>query len=458
MSDETKNVTARDIVAKVEAMQGALSDGQRAQVAQLIEDSVDERVAARMEAAKVKPEPEPGREMAGTRYARMGLNEIDVQMAHGILADAQRQGISRNGPSEELRGLVAALQERAAADDGVPMRAMDTTDTSAVVGVQYMTQMWDAATQSAVVAPLIRSFPMNAKTGYIPVFGAPPVPVAYPESTTDDPADYDTQDTTFARVSVTASKFGIHQKWSGEIEEESIVPFVQAIRERSQMSVAFYTDDIVVNGDTTLAATGNINSDDALLAANHRLVQFDGIRHAAIVDTTTNTAAIAGASIALSDLTGLRPLCIDRTRLTDWAHPANPRDFIYLINPEGYDAVQNIDELVTVDKYGANATVLTGEVAAIGRNPLLVTMAVPLTEADGKVSTTAGNNTKDQVVAFNRNALSIGYLRQMTVETYRKAYKDQNGIIMFWRMALARYTPTGSATSGTEWAAVLRNI
>jgi len=455
MSDQT-DVTTRDIMAKVEAMQGALSDNQRAQVAQLIEDTVDARVASKLEAAKAQPAAVPGKELAGTRFERLGLNEIDVQMAHGILSHAKRVGISSRGPSEERHNLVTAIQERVASDDGVPMRAMDTTDTSAVIGVQYMTQMWEAATQSAVITPLIRSYPMASKTGYIPVFGAPPVPIAYPESTVDDPADYDTQDTTFARVSVTANKYGIHQKWSGEIEEESIVPFVAAIRERAVQSVSFYSDDIVMNSDTTLAATGNINSDDALLAANHRLVQCDGIRHGAIVDTTTNTVAIAGASIALSDLTGLRKLCIDRTRLTDWAHPANPRDFVYVINSEGYDAVQNIDELVTVDKYGANATVLTGEVAAIGRNPLLVTMAVPLTEADGKVSATPGNNTLNQAVAFNRNALSLGYLRQMTVETYRKPYKDQNGFVMFWRMGVARYTPSGAA-SGIEWVAVLRN-
>ena len=83
-------------------------------------------------------------------------------------------------------------------------------------------------------------------------------------------------------------------------------------------------------------------------------------------------------------------------------------------------------------------------------------MAVPMTEADGKVSATPANNTKDQIVAFNRNALSIGYLRQLTVETYRRPYRDQNGIILFWRMGLARYTPTGAA-SGIEWTAVLRS-
>ena len=146
------------------------------------------------------------------------------------------------------------------------------------------------------------------------------------------------------------------------------------------------------------------------------------------------------------------------TRMTAWGHPGNPRDFVYLVNPEGFADINDLDELVTLDKYGQKATVLTGEVGSIGRNPLLVTMAVPLTEADGKASATAASNTSDQVVAFNRNALSIGYLRQLTTETYRRPYRDQNGIVFFWRMGLARFTPTGSYSNGTEWAAVVRNF
>lgn len=449
------DAVAKDIMAKVEALTGSLSDQQRAQVKQLIEDCVDDRVASALTERKYQPAPSSG-DLAGTRYARLGLSEIDVQLAHGILVDAQRIGLSQRGPSEELRGVVEAIQKRAAADDGVSARAMDTTDTTAVIGTQYMTELWRASMQDAIVAPLLRSFPMAARQGYIPVFGAPPVPVAYDESTTDDSADYEVQDTPFARVSVDAHKFGLHQKWSGEIEEESIVPFVQAIRERQQQSLSFYTDDMVVNGDTTLATSGNVNSDDAQLPANDRRVKFDGIRKGAIVDNSANAVAIAGASIVYSDITNLRTLCIDRSRLTAWGHPGNPRDFVFLVNPEGYDPISNLSELLTVDKYGPNATVLTGEVASIGRNPLLVTMAVPTTEADGKVSATPANNTKNQIVAFNRNALSIGYLRQLTVETYRRPYRDQNGIILFWRMGLARYTPTGAA-SGIEWASVLRN-
>ena len=455
----TRDAVARELIEKMDALAAGLSPEQQTEVTETVKRNLEELLPAAIDAAggrKYNATPEPGGELAGTKYARLGMSEIDVQFLHGMLTAAHSEGFSKRGPPEELSNLVDAITKRVAADEGINLRAMDTTDTSSLIGAQYVSTVWDYAMQQAKVAPLIQSFTMTDKTGYIPVFGAPPVPLLYSESTQDDSADYTSQDVNFQRVTVTASKFGLHQKWSGEMEEESIIPFLAAVRKRQTDAIAFYGDDVLVNGDTTIAATGNINSDDAQLASNNRYTAFDGIRHAALVDNTTNVTN-AAAALTYTHLIGLRNLCLDTTRFQDWSHPVNPNEFVYLVNPGGEVAISDLDELITVDKYGPNAVVLAGEVARIGRNPLISTMAVPQTEADGKVSATASNNTLDQVVAFNTNAYSVGYLRRMTVEAYRRSERDQNGIILFWRMGLARYTPTGAA-SGMVHTAVIRNI
>lgn len=442
---------AEEIVSQLRALGQDITED----VSKNLDALVDAKVAANLASRNYQPAPGPmASALENTKYGRFKLSEADVQMMHGMLRSGQDLGWSKRGPSEELDNIVKAIHARVAADEGINLRAMDTADTTALIGATYTAQVWEAAMQDAKVAPLLRAFPMKDKTAYIPVFGAPPTPLLYPENTQDDSADYATQDSTFQRVTVTASKFGLHQKWSGELEEESIIPFIAAIRQRQTQAVAFYSDDIIVNGDTTATATGNINSDDAAPSATDRRLAFDGIRHAALVDNTNNVTDASGA-LTYAMLTGMRPKLVDRTRLTDWAHPVNPNEFVYLVNPEGEDAISSLDELITVDKYGPNAAVLQGEVARIGRNPLIVTMAVPLTESDGKANVAAG--TKDQIVAFNTNAYSVGYLRNMTVETYRRAERDQSGIVLFWRMGLARYTPTGAA-SGIEHTGVIYNI
>ena len=54
---------------------------------------------------------------------------------------------------------------------------------------------------------------------------------------------------------------------------------------------------------------------------------------------------------------------IDRTYLYDWGHPVNPLDLIYVTNPETAGTIDGLDQVLTMEKYGQNATVLAGEVS-----------------------------------------------------------------------------------------------
>ena len=61
---------------------------------------------------------------------------------------------------------------------------------------------------------------------------------------------------------------------------------------------------------------------------------------------------------------------------------------------------------------GPQATVLTGQQGRAGGSPLVSSMAMSKTEADGKVSTTGGNNVKGQLAAFNRRGFRVGWRRR----------------------------------------------
>ena len=145
-------------------------------------------------------------------------------------------------------------------------------------------------------------------------------------------------------------------------------------------------------------------------------------------------------AITYAALLGARKRMIDRTYLYDWGHPINPADLVYVTSPEVAANIDGLDQVITVDKYGANATVLAGEVSRIGRHPLISTIAMPLTEADGKSSTTGGNNNKGQVATFNRNGFVVGWRRRARLETERLPGTDQSRIVYSLRMGLGRYT------------------
>jgi hypothetical protein len=240
------------------------------------------------------------------------------------------------------------------------------------------------------------------------------------------------------------------------MEEDSIIPFVPFLRRQAALSVAHYTDSLVLNGDNTNAGTGNINLDDADPADTKHYLAFDGIRHAFIVDNTGNGVDAAGP-VTLSALHGLRSKMVDLSRLVDWGHPIDKRDLVYFSDPETADKIALIDEYLTVDKYGPAATIFNGEAGSIAGHPHVSTIAISKTEADAKVSTTANNNIKGQVVAANVRGFKAGWRRRVMVETERLPARDQTRIVYSLRLGFGRFTPTGNA-SGIEAAAGLYNI
>ena len=200
----------------------------------------------------------------------------------------------------------------------------------------------------------------------------------------------------------------------------------------------------------------SINLDDADPADTKHYLAFDGIRHAGLVDNTANKLDAAGA-LTIDMLATQRGRMIDNTNLVDWGHPTDPNDLVYVADPATADKVAMFDEVLTVDKYGPQATIHNGEIGRILGHPMIGSMAVSKTEADGKVSTTGANNTKGQFIAFNRRGFKVGWRRRVQVETERIPATDQTRIVYSMRLGFGRFTPTGAA-SGLEVADVIYNI
>jgi hypothetical protein len=141
----------------------------------------------------------------------------------------------------------------------------------------------------------------------------------------------------------------------------------------------------------------------------------------------------------------------------DWGHPTDPSDLVFICDPASGDEICKLDEVKTVDQIGARATVLTGQQGLIGQHPLISSIAMSKTEADGKASTTPGNNIYGQVAAVNRRGYVVGWRRRVKLETERIPATDQSRLVYSLRMGLGRFTPTGAA-SGIEHTAVLYDI
>lgn len=508
MSDQlTMDALATEVRQRLDAISEQVSSGTADEkLRQLITEAMeglkgDEEFVRKIRFGAATTETQ----LVGTKYARWGLSVGDVEFLFDLMSAqrgvARRNGGTHPGPSEELTRTFDSISaarylgadkiqamDKRALDDMFPrvplsefhgpdrelarqgkyeltgayqraIRAMDTAESgfgSQLVGAQYVGDLWDAPRKLGRIFPLIDSWEMTDPTAYLPVEVDIPEMLFVSENTANNSSDYTTVKTGSQRVQVDAKKFIIHQMWSGEMEEDSIIPFVPFLRRQAAYSVAHYADSLVLNGDTTNAGTGNINLDDADPADTKHYLAFDGIRHAALVDNTSNGVDVAGA-ITLAQLNNLRSLMIDSTRLVDWGHPTSSDDLVYVSDPFTADKVAMFDEYLTVDKYGPQATVFNGEAGRILGHRHISSIAMSKTEADGKVSTTGGNNTKGQVAAFNRRGFKVGWRRRVMVETERLPGRDQTRIVYSLRMGFGRFTPTGAA-SGIEAAAVAYDI
>jgi len=291
---------------------------------------------------------------------------------------------------------------------------------------------------------------MTAPTAYLPVEVDFPELFAVAENTATGASDYATSKTGSNRVTVSAKKYVLHQMWSGEMEEDSIIAFIPFLRMQAQKSLAYYMDSMALNGDTTLS--NGINASDTTLTTNHT-VHFDGIRHACLVDNTGNAASAANAPVALEHFMAHYGLMLDATYLHDWGHPNNPEDVVHIVDPYVADKMLAMDEFMTRDKAGNDATLFNGQVSRVFNHPVISSIALKKSETTGYVDAdTAGNNLYGQIVTFNRNGCKWGWRRRVQVETERLAATDQNRIVYSLRLGFGRFSPTG-ATSGIEWAA-----
>ena len=425
--------------------------------------------------------------LAGSKFGRMGLGVAEIEHLM-MLTEAGKRAGKGPGPSDDLRKAfknvtegrmldavsadaadlysVEQMYERGELDTNgykravANIRAMDTAESgfgSQLVANQYVGSIWAGAKVESRIFDLVNQFDMTAPTAFLPVRAAPPVMTFVAENTSATVGEgYTTVKTGSNRVQVDAKKFLIREMWSGEMAEDAIIPFLPFLQEAAQDSLAQYLDRAVLNGDTETGATGNINEDDAAPGSTDYFLAFNGLRRVGLVDNTGNGTDHSNAAVTWDSLINLRKLMLDADNFNDWGHPNDPTDVVYIVNPALGDELAKLDEVITIDKYGTAATVLTGEVANIARHPVVSSIGMLLTEADGKVPT-ALDGDRSQAVCFNRRGFVIGNRRALQVKVGEFIESDQFQIVYSLRIGFGRWTSTGAA-SGIQAASVLYNI
>lgn len=211
-----------------------------------------------------------------------------------------------------------------------------------------------------------------------------------------------------AVTTITQAGFIAKVDLSDEQLRNNSVNTEQYVRDRLLEGMALTVDAVIINGDSETGSSGNVNLDDAAPAALTYYLSIDGgIRERAINSSYTVNMGTGD----VTDFSGMIAL------LGDYAE--NPDDLLFVGGVASVNKCAGISEFLTVDKYGSDAAVLSGLLKTPFGVDVLRHRAVPKTEADGKVSTTSGNNTKGQILCLYKPAVQYGFGQEMNIELVR---------------------------------------
>ncbi len=300
----------------------------------------------------------------------------------------------------------------------------------------WSAQIWQKAHAENVVLSLFNSIEMPSNPFDLPIEGIDPV-VHYVPETTDEAhltfgAGNPIPDSRIGtgKVQLNAKKLALRVGFSAELVEDSVVPVLKLYREQAMRAILNSIDYALLNGDTNTSA-GNINSDAAVPPATARYLAFDGLRKLPLL--TSNNAVDAqndDPTLALLRQTRFALPSVYATR---------PQEMAWIVDGATYAKLLSAPEFLTVDKAGAHATVLSGQIGFIDGSPVLVSSEMPLTESDGKIG--AGTADRGTALCVYRPGWYVGYRRKIAVSVDYLPYYDSYQLTATVRLAFTHYDP-----------------
>ena len=235
------------------------------------------------------------------------------------------------------------------------------------------------------------------------------------------------------KISLDAKKFAGRMLVSRELEEDSIVAILPFMRQELVEYLAADLEDTLLNGDTA-----GTHQDNDTTAADDPRKLWDGLRKRVAAGAKTDAAA-GNLTVAM----------LRTNRKTMGKYGVNPADLVHIISINSYIQLLADTNVLTVDKYGPGATILSGELGKADGAPLIVSEYVRTDlDATGVNSSVGANNVKTAAITVSKRGYLVGQRRGASVEILRELYaeSDQDLILTSTRKAFAARFPATENT------------
>ena len=382
-----------------------------------------------------------------------------------LKALAVRLGESDEGKAAEYGAAKAALkmaQVKAHGTQAVKANELNYSTYASYgdewIGVTYSTQLWDKIRLATPIVGRIPTVtvPQGSESVVIPLLGASPTfyKVAQATAQAANPgrtdATYTTSKLGTSSQTLTVGKLGAAVNYTGELEEDSFIPWVSELRRDLTNEAAEVLEHIVIDGDTEAGATTNINDIGGTPAGTEAFMLFNGFRKLALVTNTANSRS--AGTFAIEDyLETLKLMGLGGRNAAD----RNAVSFIQDMHT-GWKSLE-LTEVKTRDVY-AQPTIENGVLAGIYGREVITSPNMHRANQDatyglkantsGKVNLdTASANTTGSILAVRWDQWRFGYKRMMTFEIQREPLSDSTLIVVNMRVGMIYRDTDASAIS-----------
>jgi HK97 family phage major capsid protein len=254
-------------------------------------------------------------------------------------------------------------------------------------------------------------------------------------------------------ITLTATKLSNQYELPEELQEDSAVDVMKVIRQELIEGQEKAMEIAILEGDTAAthqhSNTGIPGMSGAPATDSPERV-FDGLRKRALAASAAKVDAGAAA---------VNEGHMSSARKAMGKFGVNPAELAIICGPKGYNELQQLDDVRTLEQYGPQAPVLSGELAKYEGIPVIVSEWLREDTAAAGVNSTSGN-TKLTILVVNRKRFFTGLRRavQIKVENNRTAF-DVWDMVSFSRRAFEGILKAdGSNYASESTVAIIYNI
>jgi hypothetical protein len=298
------------------------------------------------------------------------------------------------------------------------LRALDV-DTSGEGGTWVPTGIGAALHEqvraSGRVAPLFERISLPTNPWKMPIEGTDATAYRVAEPTSDTATKVTASTPGTVAATFDAEIFGARTLWSRSVDPDSAVAMVPFVLRKLTQAFVDAEERAILDGDSDGT---HQDADVQALGATDARTAWDGLRKKALAETTVTATSTSVANLAA-------------LRAGMGKYGINPSDLAFIVGVSAAHDLLADANLLTVDKFGPNATILNGQIGAIFGVPVVVSEHVRENLNASGVEDGI-TQTKTYNLCVNRREFAIGQRMAFDVMTSDELYMET-----FQRVAVA---------------------